>query len=102
MRFDYFKDDFFIDLISTIPFDYIVDYLNISVIYGDYIRLTRLIKLRKIVGMLDVVKKEKILSGRLGSLVAVFFFLNHWLACIMYKIALAGWEDDEHHNMVTL
>ena len=85
----YLKFYFWIDLISAIPFDLIVENSFLRLV--SLVKVFRLFRLKRIVSFLniDISTRAKI---RILYLAIELIIAIHWAACYFYSITLVGWE----------
>eukprot|EP00347_Sterkiella_histriomuscorum_P014633 403360135 len=91
-----FKGRFFVDLISTIPLEFIGDIENVNVSKSTLkliglIKLTRLLRLARIITYIKMNKNLK--DGIRVIMLAVYLFLIiHWIDCAAYYVFQVGSE----------
>jgi len=86
------KHYFTLDLLATIPFDYIIMIIESSV-YVRYFRLLRLLKLYRLIEIGSIINQHTTVNVpifRIFVLFVSFILVSHWFNCIM--ILFAKWE----------
>ena len=85
----YLKFYFWIDLISAIPFDLIVDNSFLRLV--TLVKVFRLFRLKRIVSFLNITIETRA-KIRIMYLAIELIIAIHWVACYFYSVTLVGWE----------
>jgi len=98
----YIHNDFWIDFLAFIPFDYLMAGANISWSYVGWVKALKFLKMFRLFELLKLKQKNGERKSQLTNLVLLIIFhtaANHICACIMYKIALS--QTDYSSNLFT-
>lgn len=101
----YLSGAFFLDIVSTIPYDLIVTYsrdaLRLSPLRTlRVLKLLRMARSWRVVARLEEMSTAPVAYLRLGKYVLALIFLNHWLACGLHAVAAYEQREDNWESYI--
>ena len=101
----YLSSVFFLDVVSTIPYDLIVlysrDALRLSPLRTlRVLKLLRMARSWRVVARLEEISTAPVAYLRLGKYVLALIFLNHWLACGLHAVAAYEQREDNWESYI--
>ena len=86
----YLREYFLLDLLSMLPADFVCYFLNAPYLLTAYLRVFRLLKVRRVVHLLKAMIKnpsQQISKIRLVIIISLLVYLSHLVACIFFYIS---------------
>lgn len=101
----YIKNQLLLDLLASIPFDYIMMMTIENSVYIRYIRLLRILKSYRFIEMINIIKKHATINIPVFNIVLVFLIyivVSHWFTCLLLLSCRWEYNMDRRYDGNTL